>query len=320
MSEPRLPTSTSPKPASAQAPSRPLAYRDVLVQLGDLLASQGQPRPEAREHFEAALRLTPEHAEALAGLGALAEKKRPEEARQHYERAAALAPNDPMILYRYAKVLMQAGDAAATARQMLRRSIVAEPGFGPAWAQLSYANTFLDEPPEDAVAIAQRATMLLPGRWDVAMNLLYAYTRTDRRDLAQGMLERTFPVLEGGQHLPQARREVARADVYQVSVLAYEDRLDEAEALLEQVESDFTDVLDHQLRSELTRTRQYIDNHRAVTRYNAAVDRINAGDRTGGAEILRQLLAESQDSEVAEQARSLLEQLGQDPSQSTNPP
>ncbi len=113
----------------------PLTHDDVLYRLGDLLASEPEPRPEAAEHFQATLRAHPEHGLALAGLGYLAEREgRHEVALEHYRRAAALTPDDYLIQYRYAASLLRKGDGsrAPEAREALERSIAANPDFAPA--------------------------------------------------------------------------------------------------------------------------------------------------------------------------------------------
>ena len=126
---------------------RGLPYHEVLYRLGDLLAIQDEHRPEAAEHFQAARELAPDYAPAVAGLGFLAERQqRDDEAQALYARALELGGDDYLVLYRYASSLLRTDRTqAARCRELLRRSVVLEPGFAPAWAQLTYAQTFDEE-------------------------------------------------------------------------------------------------------------------------------------------------------------------------------
>lgn len=287
---------------------RPATRPEVLVLLGDLLANQGDPRPEARRHFEAALALDPQNARAIAGVAHLLERRRDlEGARKYYAQAVSLAPEDPLILYRYATLLLSiGGDASDLSRQLLRRSIRARPGFSPAWAQLSYANTFLEALPDDALSIAQTAHRLLPARWDVALNLLNHYSRLGQRELAFTMVERYFTRLDNGAHMDKARGLIFDMELRHIYDRMDAGDLDTAAALLDQLEGAYPTLAKGSKHGQLLDLRRAIAGNRAIARYNRAVDLLNAGNTESARKLLEELVLEDPDGTAAEGARNLL--------------
>ena len=306
----RLPV---PEPVSGHTESRPLPASEALVLLGDLLANQIDLRSEAEDHYRRALAQAPGDPQALAGLGYLAERRLDlETALDFYRQAHQRAPDDPLLLYRLAKLLLpKGGTAADQARALLRRCIVLDPDFAPAWAHLSYAVTFLDPLPEDAVGIGQAAFQLYPARWDVALNLLNHYTRLGHREVAESMVDGYFRDLDQGAHLPQARELMIQMDLREAHAAAEGD-VAAAVSRLDALEARWGEHLDAFTRRQVLELRSMLGGRRDTDRYNEAVLEINAGRVENGRRLLEALILDSPDGPVADGARRLLRRLVQE--------
>ena len=287
---------------------RPLSRVEALVLLGDLLVHQSEPRAEAEEHYRAALALEADHPGALMGLALLAERRLdPERARSFLERALGRNDRDPMVLYHLGRLLLtEGGTEADRARQLLRRAVVLRPDFGPAWAHLSYAITFLDPLPKDALGIGQTAFRLLPSRWDVALNLLNHYTRLGHREIAESMVAGYFTRLDQGAHLPKARELLIQMELRQAYDAINGGRPDEAAKRVDVLEKRWAASLDPLTRRQIFELRRSLAEHRAIARYNEAVSKINAGYLSEGRRLLEALVLDDPEGPVAEGARQLL--------------
>lgn len=97
-------------------------------QLGLVLDASGR-RGAAETQYRAALRLDPDHAEALANLGVLlAREGRGPEALVQLERAASLSPRSAALLSNLGLVLHDAGRGGA-AKERLREALLLDPGL-----------------------------------------------------------------------------------------------------------------------------------------------------------------------------------------------
>ncbi len=294
---------------------RPMARPDVLYRLGELLANHWPARHgEAAEHFRAALAAKPDHGPARAGLGYLAEQQeRWDEARDFYARAAELAPEDPLIQYRYGAALLQLGGEvdAGQAVAALRRSVELDPGFAPAWAGLVYASTLDAEPPgESVLRTAEAAHRLLPSRVDVAFNLFVLYARAGRRDAAQRLFDGYLSARARSADLDRARAQLVRMDVERAGKLLAEGDLDAAAELVERLAArtvgggDQADV-DAQIRL----LRRAIEDRRFGARFKEALDRLNAGEPEAAVTLLEQLSAQGLEDRHGKRVRAVLEQI-----------
>lgn len=138
---------------------------------GRLLISRGR-LDEAKEEFEAILKLGPSNLDAHSSLGdLLVSQRKYDEAESHYRAFLALRPEDPFVLVKLGSALASGGrlpEAIDTYQQALH----IDPGL--VRARLNLAELFfrLDRP-EDAATQAAEALRLEPGRAD-AHNLLGA--------------------------------------------------------------------------------------------------------------------------------------------------
>lgn len=297
--------------ASEEPRVQPMEYADVLYRLGDLLASQVDPRPEAYEHFQAALERDPRHALALAGLGAMEGRQgRRDVALERYQAAAALAPDDFQVQYRYADGLLEEGDASRVqeAREALERAVAANPDFAPAWAKLAYAYAFDQDPPPRAIHAAETAHRLLPSSKPTAHNLLVLYVNAGQREEAQALIDGFYARQATEMELDEARSRVAYLDLQTAYDLLREGQNEAAAKIHQQLES--TDIGGGEslrLAQQIRRLGEDLEVQRLGNRFNEAVERYNSGDFAGARDLAREVLEASQDAGLTAQARELSE-------------
>ncbi len=90
----------------------------------------------AGELYRQVLATDPQHAAALAGIGALEGRAgHPETAQCYLEQACALAPDNPLYLHNFGESLRQLGQLAR-AEEIFRKVIALDAGFGPAYESL----------------------------------------------------------------------------------------------------------------------------------------------------------------------------------------
>jgi tetratricopeptide (TPR) repeat protein len=298
--------------------ARPLPWADVLYRLGDLLANLSQGgddhRAAAGEHFRAALAVQPNHGPALAGLGYLEELSgNRQEARALYEKAAQLAPDDFLIQYRYAAILLKDDedlDSLRKARAALARAVRLRPDFGEAWAQLGYTYQREDVLPAEAVQALETAHRLLPSRMEIAYNLALAYARSGARQKAADLIETTLVAGADAAMLENAREALLNEDLRQAEELLGDQKLEEALPILEQVRAKTSrDWRRTEVTRRIDEVRKTLNFNHFVDAYNRALELANQGDVKGAIALLEPLVSTTQDSFQVEQARTLLGKL-----------
>lgn len=176
--------------ASAGQPEKAVPY---YVRIADQFSHQGF-YPKAIAIRKKILRLTPESAEALVGLGDLyvrqehsaeargyylraadhlLQKKDYTGARAVYERLVAAEPDDPRHRVRLAETRAAAGEGAEAAEELVELG----------------QRLLKSGKPEDAEKSFRRAAELDPGRQDVMKGLIACLTETGRDDEALKILE-----------------------------------------------------------------------------------------------------------------------------------
>ena len=192
--------------AIARAPDNPAFHSDFGLALLDAGHSA-----EAEAEFEDALRLAPDHADALGGLAELAIERgevdraaalinrsgpagrrtarvlgrlaavaeRWEDATNHYLAHLAASPTDAVALF-YLGVVLQAQDLLEPAAAAYTQATRLEPEFFEAQANLATVLTAIGRP-DAALASADRAVQLAPDRPGALLNR--ANARRDSGDL-----------------------------------------------------------------------------------------------------------------------------------------
>jgi tetratricopeptide (TPR) repeat protein len=293
---------------------RPLPRPDLLASLGFLLAFLDPSQaPAAAEHFRAALAEKPDHGPALAGLGLIEELAgRPAAAGPFLEKAAAAAPDDFLVQYRYGMNRLDQGDPESVrrARDAFVRAVALRPAFGDAWARLAFAIGLAGPITPESLPAFETAHRLLPGRMDVAFNLMLAYARTGQRKKAEEVIDRVIAV-----HGEPAEAERARAawtdEIYaEAERLVRQEKLEEAIPLLEEAAAKAPHPDKKQeIGESLAEVRHALAYNRFNERYDQAVALANERKSGEAIAILKELVANAPTPGQADMARRLLEQL-----------
>jgi tetratricopeptide (TPR) repeat protein len=285
---------------------REMPQEMVLCRLGELLALQVPVRPEAKEHFQAALLIHSGYGPALGGIGELARLAgKSNEAVGLLSQAAAAAPDDYLTQYRYGVTLQETNGELSRVIASLRRTIALRPDFEPAWTTLSRAHVDTDKVTLDAIKDVEVAYERMPERMEVAFNLLVLYLRAGRRDLADTLVRKSFNNEPG--YLQRARMKLFDNDLNKIYDLLQESRLDQAQELLDWTEKLLNSEESSILHSRIDQLRNIISQIRMVDSYNRASDCFNSGEYQEARTILEELLASEPDQQIAERASSLLE-------------
>lgn len=242
-----------------------LAPHEATFHLGDLLARAHPDRQaDADAHFRRALQLAPDHGRSLAGLGYLAELAGDDEtALAHYQRAIVHDGEDFLVQYLYGASLARSfGDRRPEtddekarldlAVAALESSVERWGNFAPAWAQLGYARNLQPEASRQAVEALETAFGLLPGRQDIAHNLLLAYARIDNRDATESIVARMASLGADAPALARAREVLLTMDYRDAARLVRQDQLDDGIALFARILTETTNpALQQQVEAQL---------------------------------------------------------------------
>ena len=227
----------------------------ALFHLGDLLIHTNPSRQaDARAHFEAALQQVPDFAPAIAGLGLIDEMAGDlNAAENYYLRALEELPEAFRLQVLFGEVELgligkrrpqspeeqSRLDQAVTA---FKKSVELRPGYGEGWALLGYAYNLQAKPSPEAVPTLERAYEMLPGRGDVAYNLLLGYARAGKRQEAIDLVATAEARGVSEEQLAPARQTLMQLDFQYAVALARDKKLDEAAALLEKIQAESGDA------------------------------------------------------------------------------
>ncbi len=232
----------------------PMSPQLTLFHLGDLLIhSNPDRRAEAKTHFDAALALDPGFAPATAGLGLVAEMDGDlAAAESYYAQAMAEYPEAFRLQVLFGEVELgllgkrrpQSAEEQARLDEAItafQKTVELRPGYGEGWALLGYAYNLQAKPSADAVATLEKAYEMLPGRGDVAYNLLLGYARAGKRQEAIDLVATAEARGVSEEQLAPARQTLLQLDFQYAVALAREKKFDEAAVLLERVAAEAAD-------------------------------------------------------------------------------
>ncbi len=176
--------------------SAPVSPPDALAILADVHLHSADYQEKAVEEFNAVLKIDPNNAIALRGLGYSYLMKRDfEKAGECFHKSATLNPNDPRVLY-YSALLSQRETGMRPAsnderlhsmQSELERSIKLDPDFADAYNILAFTYS-AEGKPREAIAVLLKAIELNPRSVDYRFNLANVY-------LASGQLGDATAVL-----------------------------------------------------------------------------------------------------------------------------
>jgi hypothetical protein len=301
----------------------PMTYEQVLVRLGDLLASDRDRAAEAERYYQAALAADPASSGALAGLGWLRrEQKREDEAAALLTKAAEGGSTDYRVYYaigrlRWEEFTKRPFDPSApsagqkelldAARSALRTSIELEPDFAEARAALG--RTYRAEPPganlDEGIAALEEAHRRLPSREDVAQDLALLDGR--RGEKAKGdAMRASVPADEGsGAAAPASSGGKNRLETGfdEINALLDAGKDDEALARMDAMIAASSGEIRAELEAQRDSLKTAISRNRSVREYNAAIALYNQRDLTGALAAFQKLADTSSDPDIAKAAR-----------------
>jgi hypothetical protein len=311
-----------------QALVTPMTYEDVLVRLGDLLASDKDRSADGERYYQAALAANPSSAGALGGLGALRqEQKKDEEAAALLARAVEAGSTDYRVYYAVGRRRWEAlagqpydpGNPSAeqrafleAARAAFRRSIALNPDF--AEAQAALGRTYRLEPPgaglDEGIAALEAARKRLPAREDVARDLARLYERKGDQSAADALSQAAGGTKDGkgpprasGSRFESTVHSDFDAKVARINTLLEAGKLDEGLAALDALIAESGGETRAEMEAQREKLRKVAARNRAVADYNAAVALYNKRDYAGALAAFRKVAAESPDEKIAADAR-----------------
>ncbi len=277
-----------------------LALHEAHYHLGDLLAhASPERRDDARANFQRALQLAPGHGPSRAGLGYVAELAGDDEAAlAHYRQAVEQARGHFLVEYLYGASVVRSfgGRRPADPEQeaqlksavaALERSVAEWQDFAPAWALLGYAHNLDPEASVQGVEALENAHGLLPGRLDVAFNLLLAYARVDNREAADAIAARLRVLGADAATLERSREVLLTMDFREAVRLVRHERVDDAIAIFARIQAESRDpALQERAAAELEKFESTLQARRFSDLYQEAVRRLAAGETDAAVAVL----------------------------------
>lgn len=191
------PITGTPGIAVASFTVNPLTFADARAILADVLLHSADHRAEAVAAFEEVLKLEPNHAAALRGLGyAYLLRQDYPAAGEYFRRAAEHDSNDPRVLY-YAALLRQREtgprwtenrDELMAVQKSLEKCVAMDPEFADAHNLLALTHMWLGQS-DEALKTMLKAVALNPRNEHYALNLAQMYVRNGQYDQAIALLE-----------------------------------------------------------------------------------------------------------------------------------
>jgi tetratricopeptide (TPR) repeat protein len=188
-----------PMPAGLESTgytSNPLPAPDAKAVLADMHLHSPDYREKAVAEFEQVLKLQPDNAAALRGLGyAYLMKGDFHRAGEYFTKATEHDSNDPRVLY-YSGLLAQkegglaSGDSGRLAQMQksLEKSVTLDPEFADAYAVLAF--TYMAQSNyEQALKTMKKAVLLNPRDEQYAFNLAQMYLANRKADPALAILQ-----------------------------------------------------------------------------------------------------------------------------------
>lgn len=304
----------------------PMMYEQVLVRLGDLLASDKDRGADAERYYQAALTVDPASAGALGGLGWLRrEQGRTDEAATLLTRAAEGGSNDYRVYYAIGRLRWEEfvsspyNPSAPTARQKellegaraaFRKSVELEPDF--AEARVAFGRTYRAEPAganlDEGIAALEEAHKRLPSREDVADDLARLKTQSaEWSDTASSGAAPPGATADGSVGSATAKdtaasQKKALQGADEINALLAAGKDDEAVAAMEKLVANASPGMRDSVQIELDRLKAGVARNKAVRAYNAAIALYNHHDYAAALSAFEKLAASSPQTEWGQKA------------------
>jgi tetratricopeptide (TPR) repeat protein len=283
----------------------------LLYELGRFLSHVAGAEEDSQRHYAEALRLDPKHARALAATG-------------RFEEAIAAGLNDAEVHLSYAETLLTtalgpfagifepaSGDDAKfrKARVLAERALAL--GANEGAARGAIGTTWLVETDlTPGIEQLQRAHVLLPGRYDITLNLYAMLLRSGQRDKARALYDGALASPTDKQVVFAAKNVLLLAETTRANALAKQGQLEEAAQVVRELAAATGDPIG---RRDLEQQAASLESTAAVNRhirmYNEAVALANTGKNTAAVKLLDELLLVATDVIVVRDAKKLRDEV-----------
>lgn len=312
-----------PAAPSRDATLTALEPQVALFHLGDLLIhTNPDRRADAQELFQTSLQTPPGYPPAVAGLGYVKELAGDlEGARDLYLKALEEIPEGFRLQFYYAdcelQLLGKRRPSNPAEEEALARSIAAfgkttelRPTYGEGWARLGYAYNLQSRPSPEALPALERAYEMLPGRSDVAYNLMLGYARAGSRDQAAELVETMEARDADAETLRRSREILYQLDFQHAGQLAREQSFDDAVALYARIQGAAADPgLRQRAAESLAKVASGATANGFGERLLEIYQLIEAQDQAGARASLEALAADAAPGLQAEMVAALLADL-----------
>jgi len=221
-----------PTPAgivASEFTATPVSLADARATLADIHAHSPDYKDKALGEFQEVLKMDPDNAFALRGLGfAYLQQKDFEHAADYLRRAVQRDSKDPRVHFYYAMLLNQQGPSnqtrSAEIKKELETTIVLDPKLADAYSLLGYTQALSGEP-EKGMATLKKAVELSSRNEHYLFNLANVYMVDRKMDDAIAI----FRSLAGSGNPEVAMRSnqaLAQAITFQEQTKTFEARLE----------------------------------------------------------------------------------------------
>jgi Flp pilus assembly protein TadD len=222
------PIATPAAIVAAQFTVAPVSLADARALLADIHVHSPDYKAHALAEFQDVLKLDPNNASALRGVGyEYLQQHDFEHAADYFRRAAELNSKDPRVHYYYAMLLSQEGASDEARSAQIKKELLAaidlDPKLADAYSLLGYTQAVSGEP-EKGFATLQKAIALAPRNESYQFNLASIYLANRKVDEAIAILRNLAGSADpgvatrAGQTLAQAENFKAQSQTFAVRV------------------------------------------------------------------------------------------------------
>jgi Flp pilus assembly protein TadD len=213
---------------AAQFTVTPVSLADARAVLADIHAHSPDHKGQALAEFQDVLKLDPNNASALRGVGYEYLQQRDfEHAGEYFRRAAELNSKDPRVHYYYAMLLNQGGTTDEARSTQIKKELLAaialDPHLADAYSLLGYTQAVSGEP-EKGMETLKKAIALSPRDEHYQYNLANIYMANRKVDEAIAILRHLAGspdrdvAMRANQTLAEAENFKAQSQTYALRV------------------------------------------------------------------------------------------------------
>jgi Flp pilus assembly protein TadD len=224
------PIATPATIVAAQFAVAPVSLADARALLADIHAHSPDYKPHVLAEYQDVLKMDPNNASALRGVGyEYLQQQDFEHAGEYFRRAAELNSKDPRVHYYHAMLLKQGGasdeERSAEIKKELLTAIALDPNLADAYSLLGYTQAVSGEP-EKGMETMRKAIALSPRDEHYQFNLANIYMANRKVDEAIAIL-RSLAGSADHDVAMRANRALEQAENFKAQSQTYALRVEE---------------------------------------------------------------------------------------------